>query len=108
MVAEQPTADDSMSAMSSMYEGGEGEEGRKEGSPKEESVDDQNAGNPTALLPKTILGGKTFKVGDEVVLKITADHGDEVAVAYATEKPGMSEEKSGAEELDEMDKKGGY
>jgi len=41
--------------------------------------------NETALLPKTILGGKEFKPGEEVVLKIVADHGEEVEVEYATE-----------------------
>ncbi len=37
----------------------------------------------TAMLPKTILGGKEFKKGEEVVLKIVADHGDQIEVAYS-------------------------
>jgi len=41
----------------------------------------------TALLPKSILGGKKFNVGEEVVLKIVHEYGDEVEVAYAPEKP---------------------
>lgn len=41
----------------------------------------------TALLPKTVLGGKDFKPGEEVVLKITHVYEDEVEVEYATEKP---------------------
>lgn len=42
------------------------------------------------LLPKSILMGKKFNVGDEVVLKITAIHDDQVEVEYAT---GDSEEE---------------
>jgi hypothetical protein len=54
---------------------------------------------PTALLPKSILGGKTFKVGEEVVLKITGIHADQVSVAYADEKPAEgSEEPAPGEE----------
>jgi len=39
-----------------------------------------------ATLPKAILAGKDFKVGDEVVLKITAMHDSEISVEYAPEK----------------------
>lgn len=52
----------------------------------EEAKDDEAPGE-VALLPKSILAGKEFKPGDEVVLKIVAMHGDEVQVAYAPEKP---------------------
>ncbi len=45
----------------------------------------------TALLPKSILMGKDFKVGEEVMLKIVAMHDDEIQVQYATEK-GKDEE----------------
>jgi len=38
----------------------------------------------SALLPKSILAGKDFKVGEEVVLKIVAMHDDEIEVEYAT------------------------
>jgi hypothetical protein len=43
------------------------------------------------MLPKEILMGKDFKVGEEVVLQIKAIHGDSVEVAYAPEK-GKGEE----------------
>ena len=46
----------------------------------------------TALLPKSLLGGKDFAVREEVVLKIVADHGEEIEVAYATEKGEEHEE----------------
>jgi hypothetical protein len=42
--------------------------------------------SPRGLLPKSILMGKDFKPGDEIVLKIDAIHDDEVEVSYATEK----------------------
>lgn len=59
----------------------------------------------TALLPKSILAGKDFKPGEEVVLKIVRIHDDEVEVAYATEKPeteNKSEGMSADEEIDSM------
>lgn len=54
----------------------------------------------TALLPKSILAGKEFKPGDEVVLKIVHMYEDEVEVAYASEKEpegdtGMGDEDEG-------------
>lgn len=66
--------------------------------PDKMSDDDKGSEGETALLPKTILAGKEFKPGDEVVLKIVAMHGDEVEVAYATE------EGSEDEGMDEHDK----
>jgi hypothetical protein len=51
--------------------------------PKEE----EKGGEPTALLSKSVLGGKEFKEGDEVVLKIVKVHDQDVEVAYATEDP---------------------
>lgn len=58
----------------------------------------------TALIPKSLLGGKEFKVGDEVVLKITHEYEDEVAVEYAPEKPAEEEPGlPGDEEFAEME-----
>ena len=51
--------------------------------------------SPRGLLPKSILMGKEFKPGDEIVLKIDAIHDDEVEVSYAPEK---SEAHSESEE----------
>jgi hypothetical protein len=53
--------------------------------PPKEGEDEQMEGE-TALLPKTILAGKEFKPGDEVVLKVVHLYDDEVEVAYATGK----------------------
>lgn len=60
----------------------------------------------TALLPKSILAGKEFNVGDEVILKIVHMYDDEIEVEYATGKPPEKEMTSG-EELDMMDREGG-
>lgn len=61
--------------------------------------DDEQMEGETALLPKSILAGKEFKPGDEVVLKIVKEHGDQVEVQYATEEPEEDTEAapSGAE-----------
>lgn len=69
----------------------------------EEKPDDQKMEGETALLPKSILGGKEFNPGDEVVLKIVGMHEDEVEVSYASEKSG-SAEKPGADDGGEMGK----
>lgn len=64
--------------------------------PKKDNSEDE----ATALLPKSILGGKKFKPGDEVVLKIVHEYEDEVEVAYA--KREKSEEDSESDREDEM------
>lgn len=40
----------------------------------------------TAELPKSILGGKEFKPGEEVVLQIVQVNEDSVIVRYATDE----------------------
>lgn len=54
----------------------------------------------TALLPKSILAGKEFRPGEEVVLKIVRVHDDEVEVEYAPEKPKESESEQEPESAD--------
>lgn len=54
-----------------------------EPAPDNEAAENES---PRGLLPKSILMGKDFKPGDEIVLKIDAIHDDEVEVSYATEK----------------------
>ncbi len=61
----------------------------------------------SALLPKSILAGKTFNVGDEVVLKIKAMHDNEIEVEYATEKgsdKGEPESRSTGDSMTRMAK----
>lgn len=49
----------------------------------------------SAVLPKSILAGKKFDVGDEVVLKITGMNEDEITVEYATGDEESPEEDAG-------------
>lgn len=50
-------------------------------------ADENKAGDEQeAILPKSILAGKDFNVGDEVTLKITAMHDQQISVAYAPSK----------------------
>lgn len=81
--------------------------------PPKGDMDEEQEEGATALLPKSVLGGKEFKVGEEVVLKIVHEYEDEVEVAYATEKAKEPTEKappSADEEIDMMaaGNKGGY
>lgn len=64
-------------------------------SQEQPSKDKKSEGEPTALLDKSVLGGKEFNVGDEVVLKIVAMHDNEVEVAYAPEKGKEEPDKGG-------------
>lgn len=57
-----------------------------------EKPSESESDSPTALLPKSILMGKEFNVGDEVVLKITHIYEDEIAVEYATGEKSKGEE----------------
>lgn len=57
----------------------------KQAAPTEEKEHEEGV---TAMLPKSILAGKEFKPGEEVVLKIVAMHDDQVEVTYATGKGG--------------------
>lgn len=63
-----------------------------------------NEDEPTGLLPKSILAGKDFQPGDEIVLKINRIMDDQVEVSYAPEKGG---EDKGGEEKAEMPEGGG-
>lgn len=56
------------------------------GETTDEKTEDEGAGE-SAMLPKSILAGKHFDPGDEVVLKVVAIHGDEVEVEYRFPAP---------------------
>ena len=62
----------------------------------------------TALVPKSLLGGKDFGVGDEIIFKIVHKYEDEIEVAYASEPKKEDKPKSQMEEseggLDRMAK----
>lgn len=59
----------------------------------------------TALLPKSILAGRDFEPGDEVVLKVTHVYENEVAVEYAKEPAKSETVPSDEDELEAMDVK---
>lgn len=61
----------------------------EEGGSKDESA--------TALIPKSLLAGKDFQPGDEVVLKVVHIFEDEVEVEYAKEPEGGGESDKGME-----------
>lgn len=69
-----------------------------------ETVDEENASNAskTILAPKAALGSMT-KVGDECMMRVVADHGDEVELEYS-DKEDKKESMSPDEEIDAMDK----
>ena len=72
--------------------------------PKEapETVDEENQDNAskTILAPKTALGDMT-KVGDECMMRVVADHGDEVELEYS-DKEDKKDAMSSDEEIDAM------
>lgn len=65
---------------------------------QDESGKDKGSGGASATLPKSLLMGKSFEVGDEVVLKITAVHDDQVVVKYASDEPAAEEKPEEAAE----------
>lgn len=75
-----------------LYPAGDEEQG--EATPDNEAGEQtpQEDGGTTALLPESILAGKKFNVGDEVVLKIVHMGDGEIEVAYAPEKPSEASE----------------
>lgn len=84
---------------------------------QDEGGEDQGNGAgsaPTTILPKALGGGKDWKEGQEIVLKIVAidpESGD-MQVKYAPEKGGESDEAP-ADSMEAMDsampeEKGGY
>ena len=68
-----------------------------EDSKPSENGDNQQDDATEAVLPKAILAGKEFNVGDEVVLKITAMHDDQISVKYAPAKSDESGDDGGKE-----------
>lgn len=61
--------------------------------PKPQDDKTESPEGKTALLPKTILGGKEFAPGDEVVLKVVKVYEDEIEV-----QPSGGEESEKAPE----------
>lgn len=56
----------------------------------------------TGILPKSLMAGKDFKVGEEIVLEITRIGENDFEVKYATDKGGDEGHKEGYEEKPDM------
>lgn len=58
-----------------------------------ESIDEENAGEETAVISNKILSpeGEPLKAGDEIVLQVVENFGDESSVKYAPKKGDESE-----------------
>lgn len=68
-------------------------------------TDETSVSSEEYELPKAVLMGKEFNVGDSVILKVTAIGEDTIRVKYETEKPeseGTESEEAAAEAPDEM------
>jgi hypothetical protein len=57
----------------------------------EEKDENEDSAESSALLPKSLFSGKDFKVGDEIVLKITHLYSDQFEAIYAPEKSSKEE-----------------
>lgn len=66
--------------------------------PEKQGHDESNT--ETAVLPKSILMGKKFEPGEEVVLQVVAVHGDSVEVKYASEPDKDEQPQEGGQPPD--------
>lgn len=62
---------------------------------------EDSGGEPEATLPKALLGGKKFAVGDEIVLRIEQVNEDSFVVSYAPEHDERDERDTAQDESDE-------
>ena len=70
----------------------------------EQSVDQENAMGDTAVISNKILSpdGDPIKEGDEIVVKIVKNYGDESEIMYAPKKEGGHEDGMTSEKMDEQ------
>ena len=66
--------------------------------PSQTKPDDQEPDSDSALLPKSLFGGKTPEVGDECTFKVEHLFEDQVEVSYV--KEGMDEKPKGKSTMD--------
>jgi hypothetical protein len=78
--------------------------GEKEGGDEKKG---ESEDYPTAVLPKSILMGKDFKPGDEVVLRITEMHDDQITVTYAPAEEQEKPKEKGEGEMAQAPESGG-
>ncbi len=92
----------------SLYSDGESSDATEEKTEPTDSVDEEAAENPTALLPLSALGGKA-KAGDTVTMKVVKLHGSdevEVEITSSSDETPDKEPATDDEELGELDKMG--
>lgn len=83
--------------------------------PPEKSVDEENAESSTALVSNKILSpeGAPLKEGDEIVVTVVKNYGDESEIKYAPKGGAAGEKPSSAvgneaDEIAALDQKEGY
>lgn len=61
----------------------------------DQTVDSENAENETAVVSNKILSpyGEPLKEGDEIVVRVVKNYGDECEIEYAPHKEGEEEEE---------------
>ncbi len=70
-----------------------------------QKMDEGDGMDEEGLLPKSLMAGKDFKPGDEIVLEVTAVHEKDFAVRYAKDKGKDKSESDGEHEgMDTMTK----
>lgn len=82
--------------------GNPGNEPEPKSKDRTENAERDESNEPTAVLPKTILGGKEFKPGEEVMLEIVQVNEDSVVVKYASEKGEEGEHEESEEREQEQ------
>lgn len=72
-----------------------------EAGPEKESVDEENQEADTAVISNKILSpdGEPINKGDEIVLQVVQNFGDESEVKYAPKKEGGDEEETDEEPM---------
>ena len=74
-------------------------EAAPQGEDKPDAEEDTRGDEQEAILPRSILAGKEFNVGDELTLEVTAIRDGEISVKYSTGK-GEPEEAQGEDKAE--------
>jgi hypothetical protein len=79
-------AEDQMQGGDDLYSDNMGDAAPKPEDQKPDQEEDTRGDDQEAILPRTILAGKEFNVGDELVLEVTAIRDGEISVKYSHPK----------------------
>lgn len=88
-----------------------------ESSEQPESMDEETDTATTTIVPNKILSpeGEPLKTGDEIVVRVVKNYGDESEIEYApkegasdTTEESSATESTPEEDFSAMDKEGGY